>query len=157
MDGLRQYVLELVIAALICGIITGLVKEGSLREILKFICGVFLAVTVLRPIVGTDFLTLLDFSHLHTDDAAQAVSAGENLSRDAAAAIIKAECEAYILDKAAQLEVQISAEVTLSEDDPPVPVSVLITGNVTPYNKLRLEEIIQEDLGITKENQLWTG
>ena len=157
MEGLRQYVLQLTIAALSCGIINVLVKESSFRDIIKFICGLFLAMTALRPLTRIDLALLDDWSHQYSENAAEAVSAGENFARDATADIIKAECEAYILDKAAELETQVTVTVTLSDDSPPIPVAVFISGKVTPYVRLRLEEMIQQDLGITKENQLWTG
>ena len=57
----------------------------------------------------------------------------------------------------ARLGAAVTVEVTLSQDDPPVPEYVEIFGEISPYIKLRLEELIQEELNIAKENQRWTG
>jgi len=157
MESLRQYVLQLIAAALLCGIVTGLVNKGHLKEIVKIICGIFLSITALQPMVGMDMSFLTDYIDQFSDVTAEAVASGEEFARDSTGEIIKAECEAYILDKAAELNTQITVTVKLSKDNPPIPVSVQISGAVTPYIRLRLEEIIQQDLGITKENQIWTG
>ena len=69
--------------------------------------------------------------------------------------IIKAETEAYILDKASQLNVELSVEVTIDEEN--IPTAVTLSGEVSPYARRQLQEIIESDLGIAKENQRWTG
>jgi hypothetical protein len=47
--------------------------------------------------------------------------------------------------------------VTLSDELPPVPVEVRLSGDISPYIKTRLQSILEDDLGISKENQIWTG
>lgn len=157
MESLKSYIMELVIVAITCGIVCGIVKEGSAQKVLKLVCGIFLTVTMLRPLAGATLDHLMDIPESFTDDAARAVSSGESLARNSEAEIIKQKCEAYILDKASELDLSLAVDITLSEEDPPVPIAVRICGNITPYNKLLLEELILQNLGITKENQLWTG
>lgn len=82
---------------------------------------------------------------------------GTKLADDARREIIKAEAEAYILDKAGSYGLQLEVCVTLREDDIPVPESVCIAGAVSPYARTRLEILIENELGIPKERQLWTG
>lgn len=157
MEGLRQYVISVVAAALICGILSGLVQKGAAKELVRLIGGLFLAFTVIRPIAGLDFNALADISFPYAQDAEQTAALGENMARQSLADIIKAESEAYILDKAAALNAAITVEVTLSGDDPPIPVSATLCGEVSPYARQQLEGILQSELGIAKENQLWTG
>ena len=79
------------------------------------------------------------------------------MADDALRQIIKTETEAYILDKAAQFDLQLDVQVALTDDVMPVPESVQLTGSVSPYVKSRLQILISNDLGIPKEQQLWTG
>ena len=155
MEALRQYVISVTAAAMLCGIVTGLFPPGSGKRIAKLICGLFLAYTVLSPISRVDFSTLPDFSLRCMDDAQAAVTAGENLARKSTAEIIKEETEAYILDKAADLHTSLTAEVTIGEEN--LPESVTISGEASPYARRRLQTIIESDLGISKENQQWIG
>lgn len=79
------------------------------------------------------------------------------MSRNASAVIIKEETEAYIQDKAEELGAQIRAEITLSEDDFPIPVSVVIRGSPAEHIRGRLQRILETDVGIEKENITWIG
>lgn len=155
MDALRQYIISVVAAAMICGIITGLFQKGTAREIIKLVCGLFLAYTVLAPVTRLDFnqLTTLPFSG--ATDAAEAAAVGESLSKEALAERIKEETQAYILDKASKLGAVLDVEVALDDDN--IPVSVTLRGEVSPYERRKLQSTIALDLGIAKENQQWTG
>lgn len=62
MEALRQYVISVVAAAMLCGIVVRLFPNGSGKQVGKLICGLFLAYTVLSPISRVDFSNLPDFS-----------------------------------------------------------------------------------------------
>lgn len=157
MEAVRQYVVSVVSAALICGIVTGLMKKGTAQEVVKLICGLFLTFTVIRPITQLDLSEFSDFGLSYSQDAARASAMGENLARESLTDIIKAETEAYILDKAAALGISVDVHVIVSDADPPVPVAIRLSGTASPYIRQQLESLIQKDLGIAKENLLWTG
>lgn len=157
MEILREYAVSVVSAAFITGIVLSLFQNSKAEPLVKLVCGVFMAVTVLLPITRFDFSQISQWDRLSSQDAQEAVSLGENISADAMRRIIKEETEAYILDKAADLRAPVSVKVVVSTDTIPVPVSVSISGNISPYVRGRLSSIIEEDLGIAKEDQLWTG
>lgn len=156
MAALCQYVFSVTAAAIICGIVMSITQKSSIQPILKLVCGMFLAFTVVKPVTQIDLAELMEVSLPYSQDAVQAADLGENSSQEAMAAIIKDETEAYILDKAAALNVSLKVEVTV-DGDPPVPTAVRLSGEVSPYAKQQLEQILYEDLGISKENQQWTG
>lgn len=155
MDGLRQYVISVVTAALICTIVSGMVHEGSAQELIRLISGLFLVLTVLRPLVRIDYTDLLQYADSFSHSGVQTAATGEIMARDAMTDIIIAESEAYILDKAAELNAEVSVAVSVNEDQ--IPISAKLSGQISPYAKQRLEAILTADLGITKENQQWTG
>ena len=155
MEALRQYVISVVAAAMLCGIVVRLFPNGSGKQVGKLICGLFLAYTVLSPISRVDFSKLPDFSLRCMDDAEDAAAMGENLARDSMADIIKEETEAYILDKAADLHANLHVEVTVGEDN--LPAAVTISGEASPYARRQIQAMIANDLGISKENQKWIG
>lgn len=155
MEALRQYVISVVAAAMLCGIVVRLFPSGSGKQVGKLICGLFLAYTVLSPISRVDFSNLPDFSLRCMDDAEDAAAMGENLARDSMADIIKEETEAYILDKAADLHANLHVEVTIGEDN--LPAAVTVSGEASPYARRQIQAMIENDLGISKENQKWIG
>ena len=158
MDSIRQYLLTVLAAALVCGITVSLVgKKGSLAGIIKLLCGIFMAVAVLRPLADLRPELFTDFSPEFHIQAEQSALEGENSAREAISEIITGQTQAYILDKAKTMGASLSVEVVLDEGMPPVPCGVYLRGSISPYNKKRLSELIENDLGISLEAQIWTG
>lgn len=154
MEALRQYIISVVAAGLICGIVTGLFSGSTGSSIMKLVCGVFLSYTVLAPVTRFDpgDLAVCGWA---VADGSEAVAAGESLAQDAREQFIKQDLETYILDKASQLGASLQVEVTLEEGG--LPGTVTLTGQIAPYQRQQLERILTLELGIAKENQQWTG
>lgn len=155
MEDIRKYVLSVIISALFCGILPGLLQNGALKDLTKAVCGLILTLSVVSPF--RDFsLSLPEGAFFPGEESASgAVSEGEALAQEAAAQIIKAETEAYILDKAAELNAQLQVDVCVSRDNPPVPVSAVISGKVSNQTRSTLQEILSVQLNIPKEDQTW--
>ncbi len=119
--------------------------------------GLFLAITMLRPLIHIDLGGIWADARLYSKDAERLTLAAQELAREDRTAIIKSKSEAYILDKAASLGAEVTVTVTLSCEEPLVPCAVRISGIISPYAKTQLSQIIQNDLAIPKEAQEWTG
>lgn len=154
MESLGRYVISVIAAAMVLGILKGFLNEKSgASSLLQLMGGLFLAFTLLSPAADFDFSGLSGFMNAFSVDAEQAAAYGENLARDELETIIKNRVEAYILDKATAFQAELSVEVTL--DDTQVPESVWLQGDISPYGKRQLQKMMEEDLGIAKENQRW--
>ncbi len=155
MEGLRQYAVSVIAAALICGILTSFPAGTTAKTFLRMLCGVFMTITVLTPLVRIDLSKLNEITKAYYTDAAATVSLGENMAMDALQEVIKQKAETYIMDKAGRLNASLSVEVVVGEDH--IPKEVYLEGKISPYVKSQLERILESDLGITKERQIWTG
>lgn len=157
MAAISEYILSVAGAAIVCAVVLRLLDgKGSAVGIAKMVTGIFMALTVITPITQVRLSDALNLLPDISDDGRAAVAQGEASAKKALAESISAQAEAYILDKAAQLGVTLSVEVELSEDAIPVPVGVRLQGNISPYAKSRLQRILTEDLGIDREDQIWT-
>lgn len=155
-DSLRQYLLSIVAAALICALVNGLTKKGGYSAtIIKLLSGIFLTLCVVSPIIRLDLSSVTDYFAVFSYDADVFIAEGYEWTDASMYKCIKEETEAYILDKAASMEAELTVEVTLSDDSPPVPKNIVLTGRVSPYAKSKLSQLIVDDLGIPKENQVW--
>ncbi|MBR3978890.1 MAG: hypothetical protein IKJ94_04625 [Oscillospiraceae bacterium] len=156
MELVRQYLMSLVAASIIVGIVTSVVRmKGGNNSVIRLVCGIFLALVMLRPVLK---LEIRDYMRFYKDvslDSSYAVDAGKNIARDEMHKIIKENLEAYILDKASALQLDVDVNVYLTEDLPPAPDSVTIQGAVSPYNKQVLQSFLAEEIGIPKEQQIW--
>jgi len=157
MDIIRDYLLSIVAVSILCGIILQIMNNHHAKEISKLICGLVLTIMILRPFTAFDFLNYDLFNDHYEENIIDAVSEGEEIAHSAWSDIIKLETEAYILDKAADLNADIYVTVSVNKDTVPVPVAADISGSISPYARAQLEQIIEDTLGITKENQRWNG
>ncbi len=156
MEAVRQYLLSVTAAAIFCGIAMKLLgKKGTAASIGKMLTGLFLAFTVISPFAKLEIGDVTGFTDAFEADASDAVAAGQSHTKKAMAEIIKSRSEAYILDKAEALGVELTVEVTVSDADIPIPTAVRLTGKVSPYVKSQLRSAIADGLGIIKENQIW--
>lgn len=158
MEALRQYILQIVAAGLLCGIVIHFVGEkGTAAALIRMITGVFMLLTLVSPLADihlNDLSYYFDQVSLETDHA---VGLGQSAALEELSAIIKTKTEAYILDKAETYGAKLTVKVELDGSSPPVPCGVQIGGSISPYGKKQLQTYISESLGIPLEAQTWTG
>ena len=158
MDWIREYLLRIICAAILCGAVTGLLgKKGALGAAIKLIAGVFMVLTLVTPWIHFDLSGVNDLLDEVSASADGIVQSGQNDAADALADIIKSESEAYILDKAKYYGAELTVEVKVEGSGLPVPCAVWIKGSISPYGRAQLENMIAEELGIGLEDQTWTG
>lgn len=156
MDMLCDYVIRLSATALLCAVVMRFVSgSGTVKMIIKLLCGIILAYSIIQPIRQLKFSDFGDLAIEFHRDADSAVQWGENTSTEAWRESIIQGTRSYILEKAKEWNLDLVVEVELSDDKYPVPVAVSITGNVAPYAKTVLEDVISSDLNVPKESQKW--
>lgn len=154
METVKHYLLSVICCAVVCALVCAMAeKKGATGAVLKLVSGIFLAFTVVSPIRTLEIPELSVFTSELQEEAAYAAALGESYSRESMSAIIKAETEAYILDKATAMGAAISAEVVLDENLKPK--AAFLFGEISAYAKFRLQAVLADELGITKENQQW--
>ena len=152
MESLRQYMLSVVSAAMILGILKGISGQSKL---LKLVGGLFLTFVILQPLARFDFADLTDYFGGFSETGSMIAAGGGMEAEEVRRSIIKQQVEAYILDKAESLEVELQVSVELGPEE--MPAAVRLQGRVPSDVKNRLMQIMESDLGIAKENQLWVG
>lgn len=156
MTGISDYLVKVICASLLCGILNHIIKgSGTVPTLIKAISGVFVAITILSPLVSIKFNQKLESINKYLQVGNEYSSYGERIAEEQKSEIIKSATQTYILDKAISLGVELEVEVVLSgEDDNPYR-SVLLRGNISPYAKDQLSQMISTVLGIPEEAQQW--
>lgn len=158
MQALGKYIVSVTAAAMVVAILQSLFdKKGTTSALLRLIGGLFLCFTVISPLVTTGFDALLELPQDYVRQGSVAAFEGEQIAREQLRDIIKDRCRTYILDKATAYRLTLDVEVELSQDDVPVPVAVRLHGAASPYAKQALQQWLEQELGIRKENQTWIG
>ena len=153
MNRLTQYILSVTAAAVLASILRVLAGESAMGKLTKLLTGLFLAVTVLSPLVRLELPDPSRWLEDYLADGDEAARAGEVMAKEYSAAIISEEIEAYILDKAASMGATLAVEVRL--DDGGLPKTVTLTGNLSPGHRAELSRMMDEELGVGEEAQLW--
>lgn len=153
----KQYIISVTAAAVVgCIAISICDKKSTISAVVKLIVGVIMTLTILKPMIEFKIEDISDYISSVNISATDFAQKGSAWADSEAAAIIMEQCEAYILDKASSAGVQIDVKVTVCDQPPFIPATAVVTGNISPYAKTQLSEMIEKDIGISKENQIWT-
>ena len=156
MTEIRTYLLSVSISAIFVCLVTSIIPEGRVKKAASYIGNMLLLLTVLSPVVRLDEQIVqsavsrierqMQTVQMHTSsDPSQRMNA-----------LIKERCETYILDKAMDLGMAIEVSVTTQTDQVcPQPNGAAIVGDYSLMQQERLAEILEEDLGIPREEQQW--
>lgn len=155
MDSVRQYLISVVAAAIICGAVSNLIgKKGSIGGVIKFLCGLFMTITAISPLISLRLPDELTFWDTFRNEAQAVANDGETAGSEMRTAIITEQLETYILEKADSLGLSVRAEVSLCDNF--LPEMVIIHGTAAPYAKKKLCAFINESLGIPEDAITWT-
>ncbi len=156
-EAVRQYLLSVVAMAMLAGVLLALVPKGAIHRSLSFLCGLAMILVAMGPLARVD-----------VDALAQAMSRAKMQAEEAAwgvtidntqwvADIIKQDAEAYIWDRAEELDIRPKAvEVTVAVGGTyPYPYSADITAVAAPTQQKQLERVLEAELAIPAERQEW--
>lgn len=157
MEDAKTWMISILMAALVCGLVLGIQKKGKGSKILNLLCGAVLLLSILGPLKGLPYYRFDRWKYEFENEAEDIVREGKDYAQSQLMDIIKKECEAYILDKASSMDAKIEVEISIRNSSPPIPEEITVKGTVPPYTKQLLKNIIIQDLGITEDCQIWTS
>lgn len=155
METLSRYVLSVICVCLICGILTDLTGKTGSSKLVRLVCSIFLALTLVRPLLALRLPAWETEKNQFFMDAENAAEQGEKIRLQSIRAIIRQESEAYILKEAKSIGAELEVEVELDMSDPPVPCSVTLRGTFDADAESALGKAIEDEFGIPKERQTW--
>lgn len=156
MRELGEYIVSVCAAAFVCGIVNGMMPKGAAKDLLKLVGGLFLAFTVIRPVANIRLPELAEITESWQQEARDAAEAGEEMAMESAVDSIKNQLEAYILDKARELRLILTVEVSLEENSL-LPDMVRLSGDASPNARQQMLTFLQQELGLSEEDIVWTG
>ena len=157
MENIRDYLIGIMGAAMICGVVTSLLgNKGTIGVVAKLMSGLLMILAVTGPWAGISLDGVFGWASDISVDASDVVASAGISANEAYRKGIKERIVSYVLEKAAHLECDLEVDVILSENAAAQPATITLTGNVSPYAKSVLSTMIAEELGISREEQIWT-
>ena len=149
---MKAYLMKVICAALVCALAESLGGDGPGKAARRLVGGLFLVLAVLSPLGNMD-LPRLDLDSLHRE--AESVTAqGTALAEQERLKVISDACEAYIWNKAAEMGMELQVRVELDRQG--LPVRAELRGLASPLERQELTQVIVRELGLEKEDVLWT-
>lgn len=155
MLSLRQNAYTLILAALICGVLLSIVHNCRQEALIRLVCGMFLMTLLISSWTNMTWRQDISVFQDAQQNSQTYVKEGAEIARQKQVQIISEQLEAYIIEKAMEMNAEIIPVVTIGEDL--LPDYVQIKGKIEPDIKETLSEVMEHDLNISKERQLWTG
>ena len=154
MDGIRQWLLGILAAAMGLSLLYALLPKGAVRAAAKATGGLILLLAVLGPAAGLD---LSDLAVRYEDLSRDMEQQAETYRREGQAQLelgIRQRTAAYRSEKAAQLGLSCHPRVEVTwRGGVPYPGSVTLD----MAENRALSAILEEDLGIPPSEQHWLG
>ena len=148
MEAVRAWLTSVVLVSVLLSAAQSLIPPGTVRKAAGFTGGL-----ILLPVLGADLEHLeLDFDHYQAAVEERQEELADTQT-EAMASIIAEQTEAYILDKAGELglEVTVRVETRTEGNGIPVPWSAELTGSWSQA----LASALETELGIPAERQVW--
>lgn len=156
MSAVGQYLFTVIMAAFVFSVVCTVVGNKSpLSSIIRLIAGLFLTITALSPVLKINWDNFTEFTSSIQLDGASIVERETERVQSEKLSFIKQKTEAYVLEKANNLGLDITVSVSFQSAEQPLPTQIQIAGNAAPYAKRQLSSIIASDLGIPEECQIW--
>lgn len=157
MTAVRTYLLTVVAGALLAEFAAVFFPDGSQKKLVSFVGSLLLVLIVISPAASIkefEMASVISKLQLNAEEYRTGI---EVKNREIQKLLIEEHCEAYILDKAADMGADIRVTVYLSDlGAVPYPTGVRLLGFVAPDTKRRLTRLIEQELAIPEENQIWS-
>lgn len=157
MEAARLWLLSILSASLVCALADALMPPGAVKRVGRMVCGLVLTAVILSPLVSLDLESGGQWLEDYFAAVEQREGELEEQAEEGRKAIIEESYEAYILDKAAQLGLSCTVEVECQTDKDGLclPKEIRITGALTAQEKVNLTRILEEELAVPPEEQIY--
>ena len=158
-EGMRQWLLSITGVALVIAAVDSLCPEGTVKRVMRLMGGLVFLSVILQPVAGLTVGDSLDVQGDHRRQVEETADRAAEEEKNLMETIIAGQTAAYIVDKAGELgaDCQASVRCERGSDGLIVPVGVRVTGALTARQREELARIIEKELAIPRENQIFEG
>lgn len=155
MELIRQWIVGITGAALILALTDALIPGGSAKKVGRLAGGLLMMLAVVQPLVGLDYDALAQVLSEYRVTAAGYGDALEQENERLVKAIIEEQTAAYISDKAEELGMDCTAEVTYhyGTDGAVWPEFIFVRGHFTEQQREALSRYLEAELAVPEESQ----
>jgi len=155
MGGIREYLLSIAAAGVLATLAEAVMPAGAVKRVVRFLGGLIVLLSAISPLTKLASGRNPEIANWEMPHSDLVVYAEQQTKELTEMLIIERTAE-YILDKAEQIGMKVTAEVILENKDlNPVPRSITITGIYTQLQKKIMSDYLEQTFGIPEERQVW--
>lgn len=146
----RQLILSITAAALFGAVMLTMTEQKSQRSVLQLVVGLLLLLAIINPL---RHLKLPEIFSLPSGIAGNVTQNQQDIYAEAVASSFRQQTEAYLEEKLQELGVDAAVQLELSggEELAIRGVSVVCQEGYTQSQEQKMEQLLQEELGVRKE------
>lgn len=152
----REWCIRLIVTGLVCSVVLAITPEGGAKQGVKIACAVVSALALLSIAGKLDTEELSKSLARLRLEAERATQEGYKKGNEETRFIIEEKCEAYILDKEEAQGLSVEVTAKWSDEGYWYPYEVRLSGDVTQEKKSSIAYIVESELGIPSERQIWS-
>ena len=144
--------------SILCGAAMSIMPEGGAKRVAGILTAAILLTAILTPVKDIDLQSYALLAARYREQEAALTAQGEEINERLNRAVIERECEAYIMDKAKEIDIDIKeadVEVQWNTERVWTPYSACITAHAASAQKTALEDAVAAELGIPGERVTW--
>ena len=156
MDWIRSWLIGVTCAAIIIAVADSLTPPGTVKKLGRLTGGVVLMLAMVKPLAALDYNAMAAALAEYRWGREESVQAGSGLGDDLMKDIIEERTGAYILDKAAELNIVCTGVEVLcqtGEGGLPYPAEVTVWGVQSREDQAELSRSIEGELAIPVQQQ----
>ena len=140
-------------ACVLCAVAKSLMPDGPVRQVGTFICGLVLLCAVMSPLVELEWEESVQWLEDYCLNLDQTKGGLETVVLQEWKTVIEEECATYIEDKAKEMGVDCSAQVTCHEAEGGawIPEHAVLSGVTSEWARARLTRVLETELEIRVE------
>lgn len=151
-----RYLLAVCAACILTALLQAAAPGAAAGRSLKLAGGLLILLVVIGPVAGVRAESLSALVREAERLLPEVRETGTDDSEGRISELITQRCTAYIWDKAAELGMTVEAEVRLTDQGGwPCPSGVVLRGQWTAAQQQALSAVLENDLGIPREEQEW--
>lgn len=153
-----NYVFELCVLSLLCGVFITLMPKGGIKDISCILCTAILISNILSDFEIMEIMDSLRDENIISGIEEEFSKHASDSERNMKIKVMEQQCKEYILDKAFEFGIlEAEPEIVVMENDSSLilPYSLEFRGVWNEVQKQQLSRAITEELGIPEERQVW--
>ena len=157
MNGVKTYLLRLVLCGFLISLSTALLREKRAGKIIALCGGCLMILTALRPLLHVDLSALPDLISGLTQSERQELAREKN--EQILRRLVEEQTVRWLEEQAGGLGISASFSVTAEETEEGlwVPTQVAVSGRWTQEQREAMQEKIEQELALPPGRQQWEG